>query len=128
MRCGDDNDRGLVLISPDGIKLCTRLETHHYDSSEMIFDDQSPQSHGISVVDLNGDTRAILPHELVDTCKVMTIQRQIFAQTGIMEEQLRLVHCGRVLRPTEMLTDHSSITLFVKSIKVRQLFRFKRFF
>ena len=58
---------------------------------------------------------------------VMTIQRQICEQTGIRPDQQRLVDCGRVLRPTEMLTDHSSITLFVKSIKVRQLFRFKRF-
>ena len=133
MRCADDNGQGIdirtrgsVLISPDGIKICTRLETRHYDSSEWIFDVKSPPSHEISVVDLNGDTRALLPHEPVD--RVMTIQRLIFAQTGIMEEQQRLVHCGRVLSPTEKLTDHSSITLIVKSIKVRQLFRFKRLF
>ena len=133
MRCAEDNGQvrqalRFVQISPRGVDICTHPITRHYDSSEMITVDQSPPSREISVVDLNGDTRALLPHELVDTCKVMTIQRQIFAQTGIMEEQLRLVHCGRVLRPTEMLTDHSSITLFVKSIKVRQLFRFKRFF
>ena len=134
MRCADDKwpqgidirTRGSVLISPDGIKICTRLETRHYDSSEWIFDVQSPPSHEISVIDLNGDSRALLQVQPVDT--VMTIQRQIFAKTGIRPEQQRLVHCGRVLRPTEMLTDHSSITLFVKSIKVRQLFRLKRFF
>ena len=131
MRCADDIDQvsqepRSVLISPDGLKVRTRLYTRHYDCSEMITVDQSPPSREINVIDLNGDTRALLQVQHVDT--VMTIQRQIFAQTGIRPDQQRLVDCGRVLRPTEMLTDHSSITLFVKSIKVRQLFRFKQFF
>ena len=136
MRCADylgqvSQAVRFVRISHDGIKICTHPLTRHYDSSdydssERITVAQSPPSREISVIDLNGDTRALLQVQPVDT--VMTIQRQICEQTGIRPDQQRLVDCGRVLRPTEMLTDHSSITLFVKSIKVRQLFRFKRFF
>jgi hypothetical protein len=131
MRCAEDNGEvrqalRFVQISPSGVDImyCTHPFTSHYDSSERITVDQSPPSHGISVVDLNGDTRALLQVEPF----VTTIQSQIFAQTGIRPYQQRLVHCGRVLCSTENLTDHSSITLFVDSIKVRQLFRFKRFF
>ena len=78
-----------MLISPDGIKICTHPITRHYDSSERITVAQSPPSREISVIDLNGDTRALLQVQHVDT--VMTIQRQIFAQTGIRPDQQRLV-------------------------------------
>ena len=129
MRCAEDNGQvrqalRFVQISPRGVDICTHPITRHYDSSEMITVDQSPPSPEISVVDLNGDTRATVE----PVSSFYSIQRQIFAQTGIRPDRQRLVDCGRVLRPTEMLTDHSSITLFVNSIKVRQLFRFKRFF
>jgi hypothetical protein len=128
MRCAEDNGQvrqalRFVQISPCGVDICTHPR-RHYDSSERITVDQSPPSHGISVVDLNGDTRALLQMEPF----VATIQSQIYAQTGIRPYHQRLVHCGRLLNPTGKLTDHSSITLFVNSIKVRQLFRFKRFF